>query len=204
MATNLANSAAGPTPVPPAPGQATVEQLQTAFDNSIWYLLSLWQPLHIAVSNGWGGPDSSDKRDWFAGAVSDLITTRPDTDQEDLEIFLLQIMQDEFDCNVEDESENEVAGNILKVRQRMLETRTLEAAEEIENRWRSRGSMKSDKKIVIEEPNQDADEDEWDGIEEDDEEDAPPLVSAGPSQPREKPAPEVDEDGFTKVTGRKR
>jgi pre-rRNA-processing protein TSR2 len=190
--------------VPPATGQATVEQLQTAFDNSIWYLLSLWHPLQVAVTNAWGGPDSSDKRDWFAGAISDLFTSCPDTDQEELEVFLLQIMQDEFDCNVEDESENEVAGNILKVRQRMMETRTLEAAHEIERRWKNRGQMKTDK-VLVQEVNQDAEDGEWEGFpdEDDDMEDAPPLVAA-PREPKEKPVPEVDDDGFTKVVGKKR
>ena len=71
--------------VPAAPGGGvrlppTPEQLQAAFDNGIWYALSLWPALHVAVQNSWGGPDSSEKRDWFAGAVSDLFTERQDTD----------------------------------------------------------------------------------------------------------------------------
>ncbi|KAI5360778.1 Putative pre-rRNA-processing protein TSR2 [Septoria linicola] len=194
----------GPTPVPQQVA-VTVEELQTAFDYSIWYLLSLWQPLHIALQNGWGGPDSADKRDWFAGAVSDLLTTRPDTDQDDLEDFLLQIMGDEFECNVEDESEMVVAGDILKVRQRMMETRTLDAAKEVEARWKNRGAMKSDK-IVVQEVNQDAeDEGEFEGFEDDDDMDeAPALVQSASKVPKEKTIPEVDDDGFTKVAGKKR
>ncbi|CAK1359751.1 Pre-rRNA-processing protein TSR2 [Cercospora beticola] len=182
---------------------ATVEQLQTAFDNSIWYLLSLWQPLHIAVQNAWGGPDSADKRDWFAGAVSDLLTTRPETDQEDLELFLLQIMGDEFECNVEDESEVVVAGDILKVRSRMMETRSLQAAVEVEQRWKSRGNMKTDK-VVVQEVNQDADEEEFEGFDDDEDMDEAPSLVSAPKVPKEKPIPEVDDDGFTKVSGKKR
>jgi pre-rRNA-processing protein TSR2 len=71
--------------LPPTPAQ-----LQSAFDHGIWYALSLWPALHVAVQNSWGGADSSEKRDWFAGAVSDLFTGRQDTDAEDLEAFLLQ------------------------------------------------------------------------------------------------------------------
>ncbi|GIZ38479.1 hypothetical protein CKM354_000189600 [Cercospora kikuchii] len=194
-------ASSGPQAV--ASDSVTVEQLQTAFDNSIWYLLSLWQPLHIAVQNAWGGPDSADKRDWFAGAVSDLLTTRPETDQEDLELFLLQIMGDEFECNVEDESEVVVAGDILKVRSRMMETRSLQAALEVEQRWKNRGNMKTDK-VVVQEVNQDADEEEFEGFDDDEDmEEAPALVSA-PKVPKEKPIPEVDDDGFTKVSGKKR
>lgn len=201
----MASPPASSGPQAVASGSATVEQLQTAFDNSIWYLLSLWQPLHIAVQNAWGGPDSADKRDWFAGAVSDLLTTRPETDQEDLELFLLQIMGDEFECNVEDESEVAVAGDILKVRSRMMETRSLQAALDVEQRWKNRGSMKTDK-VVVQEVNQDADEEEFEGFDDDEDmemEEAPVLVSA-PKVPKEKPIPEVDDDGFTKVSGKKR
>ncbi|PPJ60637.1 hypothetical protein CBER1_03668 [Cercospora berteroae] len=198
---NSLPASSGPQAV--APGSATVEQLQTAFDNSIWYLLSLWQPLHIAVQNAWGGPDSADKRDWFAGAVSDLLTTRPETDQEDLELFLLQIMGDEFECNVEDESEVVVAGDILKVRSRMMETRSLQAAVEVEQRWKNRGNMKTDK-VVVQEVNQDADEEEFEGFDDDEDMDEAPALVSGPKEPKEKPIPEVDDDGFIKVSGKKR
>ncbi|KAF2167738.1 hypothetical protein M409DRAFT_21889 [Zasmidium cellare ATCC 36951] len=207
MSTTTAPS--GPQPTAPTtnnPSHPTPSQLQTALDNSIWYLLALWQPLHIAVTNTWGGPDSSDKRDWMAGAISDLLTTRPETDQEDLEMFLLQIMQDEFDCNVEDESECEVAMQILGVRRRLGDEGTLEAAVEVERRWNGRGSMKGS--VNVQSVNQDVDElgegDEFvdgDGDEEMGEAEAPALV---PVQPKEKAIPEVDEDGFTKVVGKKK
>lgn len=171
------------------------------FDNGIWYALSLWPILHVAVTNGWGGPDSSDKRDWFAGAVSDLFTSRPDTDQDDLEIFLLQIMQDEFDVNVEDESEVTVAMSIIGMKNTLAEGE-LGPAQELERRWKSRGSMKSDINVVDGEI--EADDEEWDGLDAEADTDmteAPPLVE---SKPKVKAVPEVDEEGFTKVIKKKR
>lgn len=195
------SSSSGSTPA--VPGGATPEQLETAFDNSIWYLISLWPAMRAALENNWGGPDSSDKRDWFAGAVSDLLASHPDEGQEYLEDFLVQVMGDEFECNVEDESEAAVAGDILKVRSRLLAERNLQAAQEVEQRWRNRGSMKHDK-VVVQEIDQDADEEEFEGFGDDDEmEDAPPLVSVQRA-PKEKVIPEVDDDGFTKVVGKKR
>lgn len=159
--------------------------------------------MRAALENNWGGPDSSDKRDWFAGAVSDLLTSHPDEGQEYLEDFLVQVMGDEFECNVEDESEAAVAGDILKVRSRLVAERNLQAAQEVEQRWRNRGSMKHDK-VVVQEIDQDADEEEFEGFGDDDEmEDAPPLVSVQRA-PKEKVIPEVDDDGFTKVVGKKR
>ena len=73
---DLASESTQPKPTP--------QQIQSAFDTGIWYLLSLWPALHVAVRDHWGGADSADKRDWFAGAVSDLFATRPDTDFDDL------------------------------------------------------------------------------------------------------------------------
>lgn len=126
------------------------------------------------------------------------------TDAEDLECILLQIMQDEFDCNVEDESEIAVARDILLVRKRMLEERSLEAARGVEERWRNRGMMKGSvavKEIEPEEGDED-DGEEWSGIAEDEEMgEAPQLV---PAQPKEKVVPEVDDDGFTKVISKKK
>ncbi|EME76963.1 uncharacterized protein MYCFIDRAFT_46883 [Pseudocercospora fijiensis CIRAD86] len=205
----------GPVPAG-APAKATEAQLITAFDNSIWYLLDLWQPLSIAVDNGWGGGNSSDKRDWFAGAVSDFLNqpqyinpapgavlTFADM-QEDLEVFLLQIMQDEFDCNIEDESEVELANGILRVRKAMTETLSTAAADEVKQRWENRGSKKHEK-IVVQETNQEVgDDEEWDGFDEDEDMDEAPQLLQAPAQPREKPIPEVDEDGFTKVPSKKK
>jgi pre-rRNA-processing protein TSR2 len=199
-----------PTP-PSAPpsGSITPEKLQHTFELGIWYTLALWPALHVAVQDNWGGPDSSDKRDWFAGAVSDLIIQRPETDHDDLLLFLLQVMQDEFDCNVEDDSEEEVARNILALRKRVFEDLDLSALSELETRWKNRGQIKTNIQIIDGEVEGEEDE-EWDGFEEDEdgdvnmaaaEEIVPDLV---PVLKKERPEPEVDEDGFTKVVGKKK
>ena len=208
MATSQALS--GPTPAPgggvmlapPSP-----EKLQQLFDNGIWYALSLWPALHVACQNGWGGENTSDKKDWFAGAVSTLFGERKDIDQDDLEIFLLQIMQDEFDCNVEDESEVEVARTMMALRKRLME-RDLSYAKELEQRWKNRGQMKMNIQVIDNE--QEVDDDEWEGFGDGDgdvdmdaaEDFVPNLVPV--LEKREKPEPEVDDDGFTKVVGKKK
>ncbi|KAK3116309.1 rRNA accumulation- protein [Teratosphaeriaceae sp. CCFEE 6253] len=207
----------GPTAAP-APGGGvmlppTPERLQSAFDNGIWYALALWPALHVATSNGWGGPDSADKRDWFAGAVSDLFAARPDTDDEELEVFLLQIMQDEFDCNVEDESEVVVARTVTGLRRGLKgeagEDR-LAAFRELERRWKGKGQMKHSVHVVDNEAAEEVDEDdeEWDGFDENgdvdmtaEEEAVPNLV---PALKKERLEPEVDDEGFTKVVGKKK
>jgi pre-rRNA-processing protein TSR2 len=191
---------------PVAPGGGvrlppTPEQLQSAFDHGIWYALSLWPALHIAVQNSWGGADSDEKRDWFAGTVSDLFSDGQETDAEDLEAFLLQIMQDEFDCNVEDDTEVEIVRTILVLRKTLLEG-DISAYETLERRWKSRGMMKVDVQVIDNgEGEVDDDDDEDDEMDEDR---APQGVQQAPREPRERPQVQVDDDGFTKVVSKKR
>jgi pre-rRNA-processing protein TSR2 len=195
----------------PAPGGGvqlppTPEKLQQTLDLSIWYTLSLWPALHVAVADSWGGPDSADKRDWFAGAISDLLTSRPETDHDDLVEFLLQVMQDEFECNVEDDSEEKVAGELLDVRRRVLVEGDVSVLGELEVRWRNRGQIKTNIQIVENDQSVGDDED-WEEEDGDvrmaDAQDiVPDLVPV--LQKKERPGPEVDEDGFTKVVGKKK
>jgi len=192
MAANTSNNA------PPG----SIESLQAAFDVGIWYHLCLWPALKVAVENGWGGAGSADKRDWFAGAVSDLFTERPDTDQLDLEAVLLQVMQDEFDVNVEDETEVGVASGIMRLRTQIQEG-DLSGVEEVKARWEKRKGKKETVNVVENKTeHDDLDEDEDD--DEDEEGDVEMNEAPQLAPVREKQEPEIDEDGFQKVVSKKR
>ncbi|KAK1854494.1 pre-rRNA-processing protein tsr2 [Colletotrichum chrysophilum] len=196
----------------------TAEACQSTFEQAVALSLHMWPALSLAVQNHWGGPDSADKRDWFAGAVAELFPTytkiangqavpagnaieEPDT--EYIETFLLQVMVDEFEVNVDDETGFDVAERIIKIRADCAKGK-FEAVDELRKNWESRKGAKVDglyKKI--EGGDQETD---WEDDSEDDEDgdvdmdEAPQLVAA----PKEKPQPEVDEDGFTMVTKKKR
>jgi pre-rRNA-processing protein TSR2 len=185
--------------------------------------LHLWPALTLAVQNNWGGSSSDDKRDWFAGAIVELFPPFPDQssqaaavkpenapeepDIEDIETVLLQVMLDEFEVNVDDESGFEVAERILIVRDQCAKGNFV-IVDELRNKWQARKGGKVDTLFKkAEDADQDtdweSDDDEEDDDDEDDDidmEDAPALVSV----PKEKPPPEVDEDGFTKVTRKKK
>ncbi|KXL42125.1 hypothetical protein M433DRAFT_72229 [Acidomyces richmondensis BFW] len=192
--------------------------LQQSLDNGIWYALSLWPALHLAVQNSWGGPESSEKRDWFAGAVSELLSSRPDTDEEELEIFLLQVMQDEFEVNVEDDSEVDVARTILRLKQSLSGQGLWEGGsgeermsvlKEVEGRWRERGRMKVDVRVVEEDGEEEEDEEEEDeGFDEDGDVDMDAegefVPELRPALAKKKVEPVIDEEGFTKVVGKKK
>ena len=174
-------------------------------DLGITLALNNWPALTLAVQSNWGGSTSDDKRDWLCGAISEMLNDRPETDAEDLEDVLIQVMNDEFDVVVDDESAGNVATQIMD-----MKTQTMRgefgAIQEMWETWQKKSQQKtaaSDmfKKVDARDEDQetDAETDESDGgdVEMDD---APALVRA----PREKVEPEVDEDGFTKVVGRKK
>lgn len=178
--------------------------LQTKFDLGIWFTLFNWASLTVAVQNQWGGPDSSDKRDWLAGQISELFASEPTTDSEDVEIMLLQILEDEFGVRLEDETEINVARDIMLIRKELSEG-NVSTVDKLQKKWQARkGKEVEVGNVQVNESNQDAD---WDSVDEESEEDdedvdmddAPALVQAKP-----KPQPEVDEDGFTKVVGKKK
>lgn len=180
----------------------SLEICQEQFDHGIALSLSLWPALSLAVSNNWGGPSSSDKRDWFAGAVSDLFTERPDTDLEDVETVLLQVMLDEFEVNVDDESAFEVAEQIMRLRMQCGRGDFTEV-EQLRERWSKKGGKEVMFKKV--ERNEDDDVTDWDSDETDESEDEEGDIEMGDApQPKEKVAPVVDEDGFTTVVSKKK
>lgn len=188
------------------------EKIQQTFDLSIALVLSTWPALTLAVQNSWGGPLSSEKRDWFAGAISDLFSTQPATtvDVEYLEEFLLQVMNDEFEVNVEDDSGAEVASKIVGLR-KLTRQGDFGLVDEMYEMWRAREAKGGEKvnfqKVQGEEDDDVDEESEGDYSEEVEEEDgdiemgeAPRLVQAS----KEKIVPKVDEEGFTEVVGKKR
>ncbi|KAI1343032.1 Pre-rRNA-processing protein TSR2-domain-containing protein [Xylariaceae sp. FL0016] len=196
------------------------ETRQSNFEQGVAISLHLWLSLTIAVQNNWGGPDSADKRDWLAGVVSDMYPSFPsiaklqaqgkkipdDPTLEDVEETLVQVMWDEFEAHVDDESERQVAERIVKCHTACVEG-DFSLIEELRSRWLD---TKGKKIVVAEKVAADQDTD-WEDDDEDDDgdddvemggtgEDAPGLVAVV----KEKPAPEIDEDGFEKVVRRKR
>jgi pre-rRNA-processing protein TSR2 len=157
------------------------------------------------VQNQWGGPDSSEKRDWLAGQISERFAAEPLTDAEDVEVMLLQVLEDEFGVRVEDETEVAVAREIITIRKEIGEGNTA-TVDALQKKWEaSKGKEIATGSVNVKETNQ---EGEWDSVDEESDEDddtemtdAPALV---PAKPKTKPEPEVDEDGFTTVVGKKK
>ncbi|KAL8798292.1 MAG: hypothetical protein Q9182_006784 [Xanthomendoza sp. 2 TL-2023] len=193
------------------------EKIQQKFDLSIALTLSTWPALTLSVQNSWGGPQSAEKRDWFAGAISDLFASTPNADTvidvDYLEEFLLQVMNDEFEVNVEDESGAEVAAKIVGLRKLTMQG-DFRMVDEVYLRWRERQAKGAERLNFHHARGEDEDEDEDEDEESDSEEEigngdvemememgeAPELVKV----PKAKVVPKVDDEGFTEVLGKKR
>lgn len=110
---------------------------------------------------------------------------------------------DEFEVNVDDDSGLEAAEQIMRAR-----TQCAEGQFDEFNTLRERFANRNGKKVdalfkKVEDANQDTDwetDDSGDDDEDDDEDGGADVQMKDAPIPREKPAPEVDEDGFTKVT----
>ena len=158
--------------------------------------LAYWTALKIAVDQSWGGPESASKRTWLAGVIVDAFEEGEKPDDQYVEEMLLQMMQDEFDVDLEDGSAEGVAVDIVKLwedvqagnqtlltqyeeRAEKLKGKAVEVREGVESGsdWESGG------------------EDEESGESMDDV--APQLLER-----QAKPGPLVDDDGFTLVQGK--
>jgi pre-rRNA-processing protein TSR2 len=90
--------------------QTSMDEAQARFTHATALIIHSWSALDIAVKNEWAGPDSSDIRDWLGGVVVDMFSFPPgkQTDVDNVEDVLLQVMEDEFEVLPEDDSARQV------------------------------------------------------------------------------------------------
>ena len=175
------------------------------------------------MQNNWGGPDSSDKRDWFAGAVVDLFppirivpaaataaarqqAQQEEPELEDVEAVLLQVMIDEFEVNVDDDSALGVAEDIVRMRGQCVQG-VFTDVDSLRERWQTRTGKGGGSVEGLFKKGEDADQDtDWESDDSDGGDDADVDMGDAPAlvEKKEKPLPEIDQDGFTKVTNKKR
>ncbi|CAG8515686.1 8396_t:CDS:2 [Funneliformis caledonium] len=75
-----------------------------------------WTALKLAVDMQWGGHDSEDKRDWLINVIAEYFDKNgKGTDVDDLETILNQIMSDEFNTLLEDDSAYQISQDLIKM-----------------------------------------------------------------------------------------
>ncbi|TBU27746.1 Pre-rRNA-processing protein TSR2-domain-containing protein [Dichomitus squalens] len=170
-------------------------QSSVFFARGVIARLAYWPALRIAVDQGWGGPESAEKRTWLASVlVDDFEEQIPKPDLDYVEDRLLQVMADEFDTNLEDGSAEAVAKDVIRLWEEVSVGKT-----DLLKGFEERADKLKGKKVDVEEAA--GDNSDWEDMsDEEDEEDEVPQLSERPRPPKEEP--EVDEDGFTTVKGK--
>lgn len=182
-------------------------------------LLTLWPALRLAVAEQWGGPDSAAKRTWMISEVVDYFESSiPGSsngkalsaeqlgdivDEEDLEELLEGMISDEFEADLEDNSIEQVAGDIVRLWKNVVKGED-GMVRELEELVRTMGGSKVRAQRGEEEGEVDEDGNPilGDSGSEDESGDEDVDMDAGEGKKvveKEKQEPVVDEDGFTLV-----
>ncbi|KAF8844792.1 hypothetical protein BDN67DRAFT_894200 [Paxillus ammoniavirescens] len=162
--------------------------------------LALWPALRLAVHQSWGGPESQEKQRWLAGVIVDQFEESIPPGEDDIEELLLQIMSDEFEVVLEDDSGAAVSKDIVKLF-RFVCTGDDTLVEELEAQAERIKGKTPQYEVGAGSGSDWEDDDDEDGESESEggqgEGDVPQLLDRSGGGGREEP--EVDEDGFTMV-----
>lgn len=176
------------------------EKCQDHFELGVALSLIFWPALTLAVQNNWSDGPSTAIRDWLGGEIVSLFENDPETEMIDVETRLLNVMEDEFQVIVDDESAFEVAEQIMRLRRDCGKGRFAEV-EAMRERWERQGGK--DIRVQVVEGGEQGDTDGSSSDEDSEDDDGDVEMGEAPV-PKEKVAPEIDEDGFTKVIGKKK
>uniref|UniRef100_A0A8C3NZR6 Pre-rRNA-processing protein TSR2 homolog n=1 Tax=Cyanoderma ruficeps TaxID=181631 RepID=A0A8C3NZR6_9PASS len=83
-------------------------EARALFAEGVRAVLGGWAALQLAVAQGFGGPQGPEKAAWLSSALLDFFTQNADLEQEEVEDFLAEVMDNEFDTVVEDGSLQQV------------------------------------------------------------------------------------------------
>src|ERR1700724_1301245 len=94
-----------------------MDQATEKFTYTTALIIHSWSALDMAVQMELAGPESSNIRDWLGGVIVDMFsfpveggtgTGEKIPDRDDLEDVLLQVLGDEFELRLEDDSAYQV------------------------------------------------------------------------------------------------
>lgn len=208
---------------------AQPSQLIIQLARGVISILDLWPALRLAISERWAGDDSAQRKvdiqsyiiDVFEDAIrqdhgsveaaSSLQATASGThpldnviEEEELADCLIAAMQEAFEVDLEDDSDQTVARDIIRLWKQLVRGNTA-MLQEVEKMAAERAGQKvkasgQDGAQDVDEDGNPVDDDEDDDDEDEDMEgddsEAPKLVDNKDTQPKE---PVVDDDGFTLV-----
>ncbi|XP_053908160.1 pre-rRNA-processing protein TSR2 homolog [Cuculus canorus] len=94
---------------------AAPEEEEERFARGVTELLAGWEALQLAVAQGFGGPESPEKAAWLPRAILQFFRQNADLEEEEVEDFLAEVMDNEFDTAVEDGSLQQVSRALVSL-----------------------------------------------------------------------------------------
>lgn len=177
------------------------------FEAAVQKIFQHWDVLHHAVASQFGGQYSREKADWLPSVVYDFFLKNHDLDPSEIETFVGEIMDNEFDLLVEDGSLKKLSKQLCRCFALARDRRDQEL-----NDFLSKLQPlppPREKKIENEDDDEDEDEEGEESDEEKEEKEANEATSSKneteiKKDTKPKNIPVVDEDGFTLVVGKKK
>ena len=171
--------------------------IELQFARAAYIILQMWPALRQAVLEQWGGPESEEKRRFLLSHLCDEYGTGqgkcPDVD--DLADLLDNYVEEEYDCQLEDDSAMMIAMHVCNAFKVIFEEKRGEQlVAQLEQAF---GKVRKSK---VEHQTQELAE----GDEDDDQEEDETATPSAPRPPAPRPEPEIDEDGFETVVSRRR
>ncbi|KAK5613107.1 hypothetical protein CRENBAI_001440 [Crenichthys baileyi] len=164
------------------------------FTEGVRAVLQTWPVLQIAVDNGFGGVYGQQKADWMVDVVQQYFHDNADLQQYEVEDFLSQLMDQEFDTMVEDGSLPQVSVGLLQLFDQWQQG----ALQQLQNTVQTLTHTKTPRAKVTAPPTQSDSESGEETQVMECEESSPSSSTAPPPPP-----PQDEEDGWTLVRRKK-
>ncbi|CAH3046280.1 unnamed protein product [Pocillopora meandrina] len=98
---------------------------------SVQFVLSNWSVLQVAVENGFGGADTTEKAKWMVDVVNQVLRDNNTIENYELEDYIEEILFNEFDTMVEDGSLSKVAQKLCEFHRLWKEGKLLQMQQQI-------------------------------------------------------------------------
>ncbi|XP_076860159.1 pre-rRNA-processing protein TSR2 homolog [Brachyhypopomus gauderio] len=110
---------------------ALISSTREVFTEAVRAVLETWPVLQIAVDNGFGGAHSQQKAEWMVDAVQQYFYDNDDLQPAEVEDFLSDLMNNEFDTLIDDGSLPQVAQKVCEMFQQCQQGRLGEVREHV-------------------------------------------------------------------------
>ncbi|XP_026125258.1 pre-rRNA-processing protein TSR2 homolog [Carassius auratus] len=101
------------------------------FSEAVRAVLETWPVLQIAVDNGFGGAHSQQKAEWMVHALQQYFIDNDELQQDEVEEFISDLMNNEFDTLVDDGSLPQVAQKVCEMFRQCQQDKLTEVREQI-------------------------------------------------------------------------